>query len=107
MNNMNEKKLLNLDDITTTEDFLTYFSQYMPSGNYETESLYEKLQKKTLTHGNLRFRFGTSREEHGGCRYGRYLAPPDCPLKRLPFINCKERSLFSSKLHRKRKKTML
>ena len=50
MNNMNEKKLLNLDDITTTEDFLTYFSQYMPSGNYETESLYEKLQKKTLTH---------------------------------------------------------
>ena len=50
MNNMNEKKLLNLDDITTTEDLLTYFSQYMPSGNYETESLYEKLQKKTLTH---------------------------------------------------------
>ena len=46
MNNMNEKKLLNLDDITTTEDFLTYFSQYMPSDNYETESLYEKLQKK-------------------------------------------------------------
>ena len=52
MNNMNEKKLLNLDDITTTEDFLTYFSQYMPSGNYETESLYEKLQKK-------RWRMGT------------------------------------------------
>ena len=50
MNNMNEKKLLDLDDITTTEDLLTYFSQYMPSGNYETESLYEKLQKKSLTH---------------------------------------------------------
>ena len=47
---MNEKKLLNLDDVTTTEDLLTYFSQYMPSGNYETESLYEKLQKKSLTH---------------------------------------------------------
>ena len=50
MNNMNKKKLLDLDDITTTEDLLTYFSQYMPSGNYETESLYEKLQKKSLTH---------------------------------------------------------
>lgn len=47
---MKEKKLLDLDDITTTEDLLTYFSQYMPSGNYETESLYEKLQKKSLTH---------------------------------------------------------
>lgn len=47
---MNEKKLLKLDDVTTTEDLLTYFSQYMPSGNYETESLYEKLQKKSLTH---------------------------------------------------------
>ena len=50
MNNTNEKEMLDLDDITTTEDLLTYFSQYMPSGNYETESLYEKLQKKTLTH---------------------------------------------------------
>ena len=50
MDNLNENKLLDLDDITTTEDLLTYFSQYMPSGNYETESLYEKLQKKTLTH---------------------------------------------------------
>ena len=50
LNNMNEKKLLDLDDVTTTEDLLTYFSQYMPSGNYETESLYEKLQKKSLTH---------------------------------------------------------
>ena len=50
MDNANEKKLLDLDDITTTEDLLTYFSQYMPSGNYETESLYEKLQKKSLTH---------------------------------------------------------
>ena len=45
VDNMKEKKLLDLDDITTTEDLLTYFSQYMPSGNYETESLYEKLQK--------------------------------------------------------------
>ena len=50
VDNMKEKKLLDLDDITTTEDLLTYFSQYMPSGNYETESLYEKLQKKSLTH---------------------------------------------------------
>ena len=50
MDNINEKEILDLDDITTTEDLLTYFSQYMPSGNYETESLYEKLQKKSLTH---------------------------------------------------------
>ena len=50
MNNMNEKEMFDLDDITTTEDILTYFSQYMPSGNYETEGLYEKLQKKSLTH---------------------------------------------------------
>ena len=50
MDNTNEKEMLDLDDITTTEDLLTYFSQYMPSGNYETESLYEKLQKKSLTH---------------------------------------------------------
>ena len=48
------KKTLDLDDVTTTEDLLTYFSQYMPSGNYETESLYEKLQKKSLTHAPLR-----------------------------------------------------
>ena len=73
MDNTNEKKLLDLDDITSTEDLLTYFSQYMPSGNYETESLYEKLQKKTLTHRNLWFRFGTSREEHGGRRYTPYV----------------------------------
>ena len=32
MNNTNEKEMLDLDDITTTEDLLTYFSQYMPSG---------------------------------------------------------------------------
>ena len=50
VDNMNGKNPLDLDDITTTEDLLTYFSQYMPSGNYETESLYEKLQKKALTH---------------------------------------------------------
>ena len=50
MNNTNEKEMLDLDDITTTEDLLTYISQFMPSGNYETESLYEKLQKKSLTH---------------------------------------------------------
>ena len=46
MNNLNGKEMMDLDDVTTTEDLLTYFSQYMPSGNYETESLYEKLQKK-------------------------------------------------------------
>ena len=44
------KEILDLEDLTSTEKILMYMSQFMPSGNYETESLQEKLQKKTLTH---------------------------------------------------------
>ena len=44
------KEILDLEDLTSTEKILQYMSQFMPSGNYETESLQEKLQKKTLTH---------------------------------------------------------
>ena len=45
-----DKEILDLEDLTSTEKLLLYMSQFMPSGNYETESLQEKLQKKTLTH---------------------------------------------------------
>ena len=44
------KKSVDFEDITSTEDILIYMSQFMPSGNYETESLQEKLEKKSLTH---------------------------------------------------------
>ena len=45
------KKIIDyFDGITSTENILIYMSQFMPSGNYETESLPEKLQKKSLTH---------------------------------------------------------
>ena len=45
------KKIIDyFDGITSTENILIYMSQFMPSGNYETESLQEKLQKKSLTH---------------------------------------------------------
>ena len=44
------KKIVDFEDITSTEDILIYMSQFMPSGNYETESLQEKLVKNTLTH---------------------------------------------------------
>ena len=45
------KKVIDyFDGITSTENILIYMSQFMPSGNYETESLQEKLQKKSLTH---------------------------------------------------------
>ena len=44
------EELFDLEDLTTTEEILAYISRFMPSGNYETESLYEKLQKKSLTH---------------------------------------------------------
>ena len=44
------KKIVDFEDITSTEDILIYMSQFMPSGNYETESLQEKLEKKSLTH---------------------------------------------------------
>ena len=45
------KKIIDyFDGITSTGNILIYMSQFMPSGNYETESLQEKLQKKSLTH---------------------------------------------------------
>ena len=45
------KKIIDyFDGITSTENILIYMPQFMPSGNYETESLQEKLQKKSLTH---------------------------------------------------------
>ena len=44
------KKILDLDDLTSTENILIYMSQFMPSGNYGTESLPEKLRKKSLSH---------------------------------------------------------
>ena len=45
------KKIIDyFDGITSTENILIYMSQFMPSGNYETESLPEKLRKKNLTH---------------------------------------------------------
>ena len=47
---LDDKEILELEDLTSTEKLLLYMSQFMPSGNYETESLQEKLQKKTLTH---------------------------------------------------------
>ena len=44
------KKIVDFEELTSTENILIYMSQFMPSGNYETESLQEKLQKKSLTH---------------------------------------------------------
>ncbi len=44
------EEMFDLEDLTSTEKILDYMSRFMPSGNYETESLYEKLQKKSLTH---------------------------------------------------------
>ncbi len=45
------KKIIDyFDGITSTENILIYMSQFMPSGNYEMESLPEKLRKKSLTH---------------------------------------------------------
>ena len=48
------KKIIDyFDGITSTENILIYMSQFMPSGNYETESLPEKLRKKSLTHSEF------------------------------------------------------
>ena len=44
------KKIVDFEELTSTENILIYMSQFMQSGNYETESLQEKLQKKSLTH---------------------------------------------------------
>jgi hypothetical protein len=44
------EEMFELEDLTSTEEILAYMSRFMPSGNYETESLYEKLKKKSLTH---------------------------------------------------------
>lgn len=37
-------------NLSSTEEILIYMSWFMPSGNFETENLPEKLQKKSLTH---------------------------------------------------------
>ena len=50
MADLKNKETLDLEDLTSTEDILIYMSQFMPSGNFETESLPEKLRKKSLTH---------------------------------------------------------
>ena len=50
MADLKNKERLDLEDLTSTEDILIYMSQFMPSGNFETESLPEKLRKKSLTH---------------------------------------------------------
>ena len=50
MSELENKEIMDLEDLTNTEDILIYMSQFMPSGNYETESLPEKLRKKSLTH---------------------------------------------------------
>ena len=44
------KKFEDDEELTSTENLLIYMSQFMPSGNYETESLKEKLEKKSLSH---------------------------------------------------------
>ena len=50
MSELENKEIMDLEDLTNTEDILVYMSQFMPSGNFETESLPEKLRKKSLTH---------------------------------------------------------
>ena len=50
MADLKSKEIFDLEDLTSTEDILIYMSQFMPSGNFETESLPEKLWKKSLTH---------------------------------------------------------
>ena len=50
MSELENKEIMDLEELTNTEDILIYMSQFMPSGNYETESLPEKLRKKSLTH---------------------------------------------------------
>ena len=50
MNDLDKKEILDFEDLTSTDKILIYMSQYMPSGNFKTESLPEKLRKKSLTH---------------------------------------------------------
>ena len=50
MADLKNKETLDLEDLTSTEDILIYMSQFMPTGNFETDSLPEKLRKKSLTH---------------------------------------------------------
>ena len=50
MSELENKEIMDLEELTNTEDILIYMSQFMPSGNFETESLPEKLRKKSLTH---------------------------------------------------------
>ena len=50
MSELENKEIMDLEELTNTKDILIYMSQFMPSGNFETESLPEKLRKKSLTH---------------------------------------------------------
>ena len=50
MNDLENKEISDPIDLTSTEEILFYMSRFMPSGNFETESLSEKLQKKSLSH---------------------------------------------------------
>ena len=50
MSDLKNKEILDLEDLASTEDILIYMSRFMPSGNFEKESLPDKLRKKSLTH---------------------------------------------------------
>ena len=50
MTDLENKEISDPIDLTSTEEILFYMSRFMPSGNFETESLSEKLQKKSLSH---------------------------------------------------------
>ena len=50
MSELENKEIMDLEELTNTEDILIYMSRFMPSGNFEKESLPDKLRKKSLTH---------------------------------------------------------
>ena len=50
MSDLEKNEILDPEDLTSTEDILIYMSRFMPSGNFEKESLPDKLRKKSLTH---------------------------------------------------------
>ena len=50
MSDLENREVLDMEDLASTEDILIYMSRFMPSGNFEKESLPDKLRKKSLTH---------------------------------------------------------
>ena len=50
MSDLENREVLDIEDLASTEDILIYMSRFMPSGNFEKESLPDKLRKKSLTH---------------------------------------------------------